>query len=174
MISPEVVKVSSWLVDLAENPIIDAASPTTISIFGGLVLMTMKDIQFNYLFPRSLFMAVVTRAERKRRRCDALARLTSGMGVSQVTETLVRDYGITRRSANLDISWASTQIVKNLDKHEKKDLMAWLLTQSERTFQRSFENGQYSSAIGALKLIYEMTIKDTEKKSSSHHGNYKH
>ena len=49
MISPEVVKVSSCLVDLAENPIIDAASPTTISIFAGLVVMTMKDIQFNYL-----------------------------------------------------------------------------------------------------------------------------
>ena len=52
MISPEVVRVSNCLVDLAENPIIDAASPTTISIFGGLVLMTMKDIQFNYLFPK--------------------------------------------------------------------------------------------------------------------------
>ena len=52
MISTEVVKVSSCLVDLAENPIIDAASPTTISIFGGLVLMTMKDIQFNYLFSK--------------------------------------------------------------------------------------------------------------------------
>ena len=49
MNSPEVVKVSNCLVDLAENPIIDAASPTTISIFGGLVVMTMKDIQFNYL-----------------------------------------------------------------------------------------------------------------------------
>ncbi len=54
MISPEVVKVSSFLVDLAENPIIDAASPTTIAIFGGLVVMTMKDIQFNYLFPKEL------------------------------------------------------------------------------------------------------------------------
>ena len=43
MISPEVVKVSNCLVDLAEDPIIDAASPTTISIFGGLVLMTLKD-----------------------------------------------------------------------------------------------------------------------------------
>ena len=49
MISTEVVRVSNCLVDLAENPIIDAASPTTISIFGGLVVMTMKDIQFNYL-----------------------------------------------------------------------------------------------------------------------------
>ena len=119
-------------------------------------------------------MAVVSRNERKKRRCDALARLTSGMGVSQVTESLVSDYGITRRSANLDINWASTQIVKNLDKHEKKDLMAWLLTQSERTFQRAFEAGQFSSAIGSLKLIYEMTIKDTDKKSSQYHGNYKH
>ena len=94
--------------------------------------------------------------------------------MSEVTRTLVRDYGITRRSPNLDISWASTQIVKNLDKHEKKDLMAWLLTQSERTFQRSFENGQYSSAIGSLRLIYEMTIKEPEKKKDSRwHGNYK-
>ena len=49
MISTEVVRVSNYLVDLADNPIIDAASPTTISIFGGLVVMTMKDIQFNYL-----------------------------------------------------------------------------------------------------------------------------
>ena len=119
-------------------------------------------------------MAIVSREQRKKRRCDALERLTSGQGVSQVTESLVRDYNITRRSANLDISWASTQIVKNLDRHEKKDLMAWILTQSERTFQRSFENGQYSSAIGSLRLIYEICIKDAEKKSSSYHGNYKH
>ena len=52
MISTEVVRVSNYLVDLADNPIIDAASPTTISIFGGLVVMTMKDIQFNYLFQK--------------------------------------------------------------------------------------------------------------------------
>ena len=49
MISSEVVRVSNCLVDLADNPIINAASPTTISIFGGLVVMTIKDIQFNYL-----------------------------------------------------------------------------------------------------------------------------
>ena len=44
--------------------------------------------------------------------------------------------------------------------------MAWLLTQSERTFQRAFESGQYSSAIGSLRLIYEMTIKEPEKKKT--------
>ena len=49
--------------------------------------------------------------------------------------------------------------------------MAWILTQSERTFQRAFESEQYSSAIGALKLIYEMTIKDQPKKDSRYHVN---
>ncbi len=73
-------------------------------------------------------MALVSRAERKKRRCVALERLNSGMGVSEVNRTLVRDYGITRRSANLDINWASAQIVKNLDKYERKDLMAWLIS----------------------------------------------
>ena len=48
------------------------------------------------------------------------------------------------------------KIVKNLDKHDKKDLMAWLLTQSERTFQRSFENGQpYSSIKRAVRFNLE-------------------
>lgn len=98
----------------------------------------------------------------------------SDMGVSQVTETLVRDYGITRRSANLDINWASAQMIKSLEKYEKTDLLAWILTQTERTFQRSFEAGQYSSAIGSLKLIWEMTIKDSKEKDSRYHGNYKH
>ena len=120
-------------------------------------------------------MAVVTRKERQDRRNDALAKIEKGWGVGQTINYLVADYKITRRSANLDINWASTQIVKNLEKHEKRDLLAWLLTQSERTFQRAFESGQYSSAIGSLRLIYEMTIKEPEKKKDSRwHGNYKH
>ena len=47
-------------------------------------------------------MALVSRAERKRRRCVALERLNSGMGVSEVNRTLVRDYGITRKELRLD------------------------------------------------------------------------
>ena len=109
-------------------------------------------------------MAIVSRAERKRRRCDALARLTSGMGVSEVTRTLVRDYGITRRSANLDINWASAQIVKNLDKYERKDLMAWLITQTERVYLKALESNQLSAAIGSLNLMHRITIEAAEKK----------
>ncbi len=109
-------------------------------------------------------MALVSRAERKRRRCVALERLNSGMGVSEVNRTLVRDYGITRRSANLDINWASAQIVKNLDKYERKDLMAWLITQTERVYLKALESNQLSAAIGSLNLMHRITIEAAEKK----------
>ena len=104
-------------------------------------------------------MAIVSRAERKRRRCDALERLTSGQGVSEVTKSLVRDYGITRRSANLDINWASAQMIKSLEKYEKTDLMAWLVTQTERVYLRGLETNQLSTAaIGSLNLMHKICI----------------
>ena len=119
-------------------------------------------------------MALVSRAERKRRRCVVLERLNSGMGVSEVNRTLVRDYGITRRSANLDINWASAQIVKNLDKYERKDLMAWLITQTERVYLKALESNQLSAAIGSLNLMHRITIEAAEKKANKpFHGNCK-
>ena len=120
-------------------------------------------------------MAVVSRAERKRRRCDALARLTSGMGVSEVTRTLVRDYKITRRSANLDVAWASTELCKNFDKTENADMLAWLLTQIQRVAVKSEEDKQYGAAVGCYRLIYDLIFKDMKKgkSASMFHGNYK-
>ena len=120
-------------------------------------------------------MAIVSRAERKRRRCDALERLTSGQGVSEVTKSLVRDYGITRRSANLDINWASAQMIKSLEKYEKTDLMAWLVTQTEKVYLKSLETNQLSAAIGSLNLMHKICIEAAEnKKDPRWHGNYKH
>ena len=86
------------------------------------------------------------------------------MGVSEVNRTLVRDYGITRRSANLDINWASAQIVKNLDKYERKDLMAWLVTQTERVYLKALESNQLIAAIGSLNLMHRITIEAADKK----------
>ena len=120
-------------------------------------------------------MALVSRAERKRRRCVALERLNSGMGVSEVNRTLVRDYGITRRSANLDINWASAQIVKNLKGYEKTDLMGWLVCQAERVYLRALEQNQLSAAIGSLNLMHKICIEEDDKKlQKPFYGNYKH
>ncbi len=100
----------------------------------------------------------------------------SGMGVSEVTRSLVRDYGITRRSANLDINWASAQMIKSLEKYEKTDLMAWLVTQTEKVYLKSLETNQLSAAIGSLNLMHKICIEAADKKTGTYkfHGNYKH
>ncbi len=99
----------------------------------------------------------------------------SGMGVSEVTRTLVRDYGITRRSAKLDISWASAQMIKNLEKYGNTDLMAWLVTQTERVYMKALESNQLSAAIGSLNLMHKITLEAADKGGKYRfHGNYKH
>ena len=77
-------------------------------------------------------MALVTRKERNDRRMDALSKIEKGWGVGQTINYLVHDYKITRRSANLDIQWASAKLVQNLNKHERTDLLAWLLYQTQQ------------------------------------------
>ena len=79
-------------------------------------------------------MALTTRKERIARRNDALRKMEKGWGVGQTINYLVHDYKITRRSANLDVNWASTRLVQNLKSHERSDLLAWLLYQSQQEF----------------------------------------
>ena len=48
-------------------------------------------------------MARVTREERKKRRLSALSRLQKGWGTGETIQYLMSDFGLTRRSANLDV-----------------------------------------------------------------------
>ena len=105
-------------------------------------------------------MAVVTRKERQNRRNDALAKIEKGWGVGQTINYLVADYKITRRSANLDVQWASTKLVQNLIKHE--------------VYQKSVEAKQYSAATGCLNLIWKMGVEGSANKTQNrYHGNYR-
>ena len=122
-------------------------------------------------------MALTTRKERLARRNDALRKMEKGWGVGQTINYLVHDYKITRRSANLDIQWASAKLVQNLTKHERTDLLAWLLYQTQQVYLKSVEAKQYSAATGCLNLIWKMGIEAGEKKTSNtaktFHGNYR-
>jgi len=108
---------------------------------------------------------------------DALLKMEKGWGVGQTINYLVHDYKITRRSANLDVNWASTRLVQNLKSHERSDLLAWLLYQSQQVFLKSMETGNYSSACGALNLIHKMGIESGDKRIANspktYHGNYR-
>ncbi len=120
-------------------------------------------------------MAITSRAERQSRRLDALSKLNTGWGVGDTISYLVRDYKITRRSANLDVAWASTELCKNFDNTENADMLAWLLTQIQRVAVKSEENKQYGAAVGCYRLIYDLIFKDMKKgkTKSTFHGNYK-
>ena len=122
-------------------------------------------------------MALTTRKERIARRNDALRKMEKGWGVGQTINYLVHDYKITRRSANLDIQWASAKLVQNLTKTERPDLLAWLLYQSQQVFLKSMEAEQYSAATGCLNLIWKMGIAENKPKNSNtaktFHGNYR-
>ena len=64
--------------------------------------------------------------------------------------------------------------VKNLDKYERKDLIAWLITQTERGYLKALESNQLSAAIGSLNLMHRITIEAAEKKANKpYHGNCK-
>ncbi len=71
-------------------------------------------------------MARVTREERKKRRISALSRLQAGWGTGETIQYLMRDYGLTRRSANLDVVWANKELSKGFNNHDKKEMEAWL------------------------------------------------
>ena len=57
-------------------------------------------------------MPITSRAERKSRRLDALSKLNISWGVGDTISYQVRDNKITRRSENLDVAWASTEVGK--------------------------------------------------------------
>ena len=120
-------------------------------------------------------MAITTRSERKHRRLDALSKLNTGWGVGDTIIYLVRDYKITRRSANLDVAWASTALCKNFDNTENADMLAWLLTQIKRVSVKPEQDKQYGADFGCYRLIYDLIFKDMKKRqsTSTFHGNCK-
>ena len=69
-------------------------------------------------------MAITTRAERRSRRLDALSKLNTGWGMGDTISYPVSDYKITRRTANLDVAWASTEMCTNFDNTENTDILA--------------------------------------------------
>ena len=72
-------------------------------------------------------MARVSREERKKRRLTALSRIQKGWGTGETIEYLMTDFGLTRRSANLDVVWANKELSKGFDNHDNKEMVASLL-----------------------------------------------
>lgn len=107
-------------------------------------------------------MARVTREERKKRRIAALSRLQDGWGTGETIQYLMRDYGLTRRSANMDVVWANKELSKGFNNHDNKEMVAWLLTQYQRLAVKSEAEKQYGVSLGCYKEIANLLIKPNQ------------
>jgi len=107
-------------------------------------------------------MARVTREERKQRRLSALGRLQKGWGTGETIQYLMREYSLTRRSANLDVVWANKELSKGFDNHDNKEMLAWLLTQYQRLAFKSESDKQYGVSLGCYKEIANLVIKPNQ------------
>ena len=107
-------------------------------------------------------MARVSREERKKRRLTALSRIQKGWGTAETIQYLMTDFGLTRRSANLDVVWANKELSKGFDNHDNKEMVAWLLTQYQRLAVKSEADKQYGVSLGCYKEISNLVIKPNQ------------
>ena len=120
-------------------------------------------------------MAIVSRAERKRRRMACLQEMKNGRSRGDLIDYLVDNYDLSRRSAISDISWADKELIKAWETTQSQEIMGWMLNRVQRVGFLAEQNGQYGAAVGAYRLIYDMCLKDNpSKKDPRYHGNYKH
>ena len=99
-----------------------------------------------------------TKAERKRRREAALARVADGYGFSDVVTFMMAQWGCSRSTAQRDCGWAHTQLAASLKGADINHLVAHLCTSAQRVALKAEQAGQFAAAIGALKLLHEMLV----------------
>ena len=100
-----------------------------------------------------------SRAERKRRREAALEKVSNGYGFSDTVSWVMSEWGCSRSTAQRDTTWAHNQLVQGMSSSDIQHLLAHLCTSTQRVALKAESAGQYSAAIGALKLLHEMLIK---------------
>ena len=63
-------------------------------------------------------MARTTKAERKRRREAALAKISDGHGFADTVAFVMQEWGCSRSTARRDVHWAHGELQLGLDAHD--------------------------------------------------------
>ena len=103
-------------------------------------------------------MARTTRKERMERRQVALQKVSNGMGISEVVDFVSTEWGCSRRTARQDCHWALEELQLGLDTHDLAHLISHMATTLQRVSLKAEMSGQYASAIGAQRLLYDLLV----------------
>ena len=93
-------------------------------------------------------MARTTKAERKRRREAALAKISDGHGFADTVAYVMSEWGCSRSTARRDVHWA----------HGVQHLVTHLCTSLQRISLKAEGHQQYGASVGALRLLYDILL----------------
>ena len=99
-----------------------------------------------------------TRAERKRRREAALAKISEGYGFADAVTFVMQEWGCSRSTARRDCHWAHGELQLGLDSHDAQHLVAHLATSLQRLSLKAEQDRQYAASVGALRLLYDILL----------------
>ena len=92
------------------------------------------------------------------RRQVALQKVSNGMGISEVVDFVSTEWGCSRRTARRDCHWALEELQLGLDTHDLAHLISHMATTLQRVSLKAEMSGQYASAIGAQRLLYDLLV----------------
>lgn len=102
-------------------------------------------------------MARTTKAERKRRREAALAKIGDGHGFAD-TMVFVVSEGVQPLNYKWDVHWAHGELQLGLDAHDVQHLVTHLCTSLQRISLKAEGHQQYGASVGALRLLYDILL----------------
>ena len=101
-----------------------------------------------------------------------------GKGFSDVVTAQMSQWGCSRSSAQRDCRWAHDQLQLGMNSHDVQHLIVHVATSLQRIALKAEEDKQYSAAVGAQKMIYELLLRrklDHEAEKASRPGwGYRH
>ena len=99
-----------------------------------------------------------TKAERKRRREAALAKISNGHVFADTVAYVMSEWGCSRSTARRDVHWAHGELQLGLDAHDVQHLVTHLRTSLQRISLKAEGHQQYGASVGALRLLYEILL----------------
>jgi hypothetical protein len=99
-----------------------------------------------------------TRAERKRRREVALAKISEGYGFADAVAFVMQEWGCSRSTARRDCHWAHDELQLGIDSHDIQHLAVHLATSLQRLSLKAEQDKQYSASVGAMRLRNDILL----------------
>ncbi len=108
----------------------------------------------------------------------ALQMISNSIGTSEMVDFVSTECGCSRRTARRDCHWSLEEMQLGLNTNDLAHLISNMATTLQRVSLKAEVSGQYASAIGAQRLLYDLLVArrlDADAKKAERNGwGYRH